>query len=142
MNRPLNDSDWDHKLANVAFVCFIVILLGCFTWIGMAGIYIWLGQDRAMVVILLNNTGQKLTITSWGQTHVLPSGDSVRGLGWEFTILAEKGEKWSYQLAPIKQEYFYLQIERDGKIYLLPEIPRQPIHNLPSQPDRYPLSPQ
>lgn len=111
----------------------------------MAGIYIYFGADRVPNVVLLNNTGQSLTINWEGQTHALPSGNTLElppRQSWAFTIKTEKGERWSYELAPIDQKDFYLQIEPDGSIYLLRVKPQESIPNLPPQPNRYPLHPQ
>lgn len=147
MNRPIDYSSENGKqlvLAVVVVATFIAALLAGL-WFLSAILYICFAADKAAEVIIVNNTGRNLVVTSGERKLLLPSGKSIgpyAGVEWTFAIQPPQEHAWHYELAPIKQKNFYLQIEPGGAIYLLPSPPQQPIQNLPPQPNGYPLRPK
>ena len=62
---------------------------------------------------------------------------------WSYRLVEANSKFWSYEgVGPFSKTVFKLQIENDGKIYILAKNSDYPIRDISDQPQGYPLSPQ
>jgi hypothetical protein len=120
-------------------------------YLGMAGVYIALGPCRPANMVFVNNTGRNLVVVADGRSSPLPSGGAAEI--WppynsqELTIQIGGGKVWRYKMAPLEYgqsgvgHSYYLQVEADGSVFVLPFKADRPTQNLPTQPTGYPLRP-
>jgi hypothetical protein len=113
---------------------------------------------RALVCNVFNNTGSDIRVYSYDtkmralESVIKKCGSSDVRFPTVLTIVAGD-HRWTYDwrnlsmvggyqsgraLGPLEIRF---QIEPDGKIYILPPGTSTPMHQLPSQPNGFPLAP-
>jgi hypothetical protein len=129
-------------------LAFIVICVLCFA---MVLFLINLLSDKPPIIVLINNTNHNLTIFSVdGSIHVA-SGNVTEipfpYSSWIIRIQIDTRAISEYKWNPLGRPYYnrsryYLQIEENGDIYVLPFRVDGPVKKLPSQPVGIPLRPR
>jgi hypothetical protein len=130
-------------------ICFVVVL----SCTGMLYLYVQVAADRVPTLVVVNNSGQRLTVTSAATVVPLPSS-MIAEVPFPSTpppvilVGTADGRTWKYKWAPLDGASYgygfqiYLQIEADGAIYVLPGKVKGVSKPLPAQPASYPLKPQ
>jgi hypothetical protein len=125
----------------VAAIVVMVVLLFC--------LYVWIAKDPAQSLIFVNNAGIDIEISSTKQTANAAVGESVTIQCQDaFEIRANANEKWMYRYVGVGSQNVvgggraYLQVEPDGRIYVLGAARSKPVAQLPNQPPGYPLVPR
>ena len=127
-------------------VCFVLLV-----FLACAVMYIEFGQDKPSFIIIVNNSGQELVLMEDDDSNVLPPFEATETTLHRmeaFFIKLPNDAIWQYNLSPIDirtyrhQHRIYMQIQPDGKIYVLPYKTLRPVKELPSQPVGYPLAPR
>jgi hypothetical protein len=141
---------------NATFRAIIVVSISMaviLTFIAMVGVYIAFGQDKVPTLVLVNNSGQGLTITS-AATVVSLTPSTTAEVPFPSTppplivVRTADGHSWKYMWVPLDGASYgygpqiYMQIEADGTIYVLPGKVKRVSKPLPVQPVGYPLKPQ
>lgn len=104
---------------------------------------------------LFNNTGYAITVITDEDELAIEAGDSdtATGLDYALSIRSETGyfeyETGSIPLShvhwigwgPFSKRMLYVQLESDGKIWILGAKPEPPIASFIQQPEGFPLEP-
>ena len=128
--------------------CAVVLII---SFLVMVGVYIFFAGDRIPDLVVLNNTGQKITVSMQEKTTTVDP-DSIGELKSPFydliSIETEKNEKFNYRWVPLQDQKYvknyciHLQIEADLKIYVLPFRADRVVEQLSEQPRGYPMEPR
>jgi hypothetical protein len=104
------------------------------------------------VEVMLTVDGKKKVISinpgaiEFSSVGKLADGDilsvAVNDSTWNYRLVKADSKFWSYEGAgPFSKITYRMQIEGDGKIYILPRGADLPLKSLPNQPRGYPLLP-
>jgi len=115
-------------------------------------LFVFIAQDKPSSTIIINNSGHELRIDIGGVSSPLPFGETIElhyphNIDPVFVHTGE-GTIWEYRLLPLdipiyrRQHRIYVQVETDGRMYVLPFKSLNPVKKFPSQPNGYPLVPK
>ncbi|MCS7045187.1 MAG: hypothetical protein NZO58_02405 [Gemmataceae bacterium] len=114
-------------------------------------IYIIFAPDIVAPRSIINNSGEQIIIEREGESLVVAHGEAGTLLPKEtldFCIRRADGTRFNYRWQPfpwydyIISNHIYLQLEPDFRVYLLREASKSIVHELPKQPEMWPLIPQ
>jgi hypothetical protein len=109
------------------------------------------GCTKTPYLVLFNNSGRSITINSEGTIYVVASGAAKEvqypGNTELLTINSTPKTKREYKVRYPDKAYmngnkFYVQIESDGSIYVIPPRSQVPVKQFVAQPDGFPWRPK
>jgi hypothetical protein len=138
-----------HTNKSVLVIALATVGIGIVLVIFILGIQFM--SDKLPNLLISNHSGQSVTIIIHGRSfhHIQPDSSVETPFvdeTWTIAIVTS-AQTWSYKWFPLNEGGYLssnriiLQIEPDGKLYVLPYWAIPPVDDLPPQPIGFPLIP-